>query len=62
MANHIKLPIFRVTSLEDAKQHWFLCEAMWNVKQVQNDEVKMEQLTTTLRDRELNQFMKCSLG
>ena len=60
MANDINLPIFRGTRLEDPKQHWFLCEAVWNVKQVTNDAVKMTQLTTTFRDRALNWFMKYS--
>ena len=39
-----------------------MCEALWNVKQVQSDAVKMAQLTTTFRDRALNWFMKYSLG
>ena len=33
---------------------------MWNVKQVQNDAIKMAQLTTTFRDRALNCFMRYS--
>ena len=33
---------------------------MWNVKQVQNDAVKMSQLETTFRDRVLNWFKKYS--
>jgi len=41
MADDIKLPIFRGTGLEYPEQHWFLCEAVWNVKQVQNDAIKM---------------------
>ena len=62
MADDIKLPIFRGTGLEDLEQHWFLCEAVWNVKQVQNNDIKMAQLTTTFRDRALNWFMKYSNG
>jgi len=62
MADNIKLPIFRGTGLEDLDQHWFLCEAMLNVKQVQDNDVKMAQLTTTFRDRALNWFMKYSNG
>ena len=62
MDDDIKLPIFIGTRLEDPEQHWFLCEAVWNVKQVQNDAVKMAQLTTMFRDRALNWFMKYSIG
>ena len=62
MADDMKLPVFRETGLEDPKQHWFLCEAVWNVKQVTNDDIKMEQLTTTFRDRALNWFMKYYKG
>ena len=62
MDDDIKLPIFRGTRLEDPKHHWFLCEAVWNVKQVHNDAVNMAQLITTFRDRALNWFMKYSSG
>ena len=62
MADDIKLPIFRGTRLEDPNQHWFLCKAVWNVKQVTNNNVKMAQFTTTFRDRALNWFMKYSNG
>ena len=58
MADDIKIPIFRGTGLEDPDQHGFLCEVVWNVKQVANNNVKMAQLTTTFRDRALNWFMK----
>ena len=58
MADDIKLPIFRGTRLEDLDQHRFLCEAMQNVNQVIDNDVKMAQLTTTFRDRALNWFMK----
>ena len=60
MGDDIKLPIFRGTGVEDPKQHFFLCEAVWNIKQVQNDDIKSVQLTTTFRDRALTWFMKFS--
>ena len=60
MVDDIKLHIFRGTGLEDPKHHWFLCKVVCNFKQVQNDVVKMAQLTTTFKDRALNQFMKYS--
>ena len=37
-----------------------MCKALWNVKQVQNNDIEMAQLTTTFRDRVLNWFMKYS--
>ena len=54
MGDDIKLPFFKGTGLEDPEQHWFLCEVVWNVKQVIDDDIKMAQLTTTFRDRALN--------
>ena len=62
MVDDIKLPIFRGTELEDPNQHWFLCKAVWNVKQVIDNNVNMAQLTTTFKDRALNQFMKYTDG
>lgn len=62
MVVDIKLPIFRGTGLEDPNEHWILCEAMWDVKKVTDDNVKMAQLKTTFRDRALNWFMKYSNG
>ena len=58
----MKLNVLRGTRLEDLDQHWFPCKAMWNVKQVTDNNVKMEQLTTMFRDRALNQFMKYTEG
>ena len=60
MGDDIKLPIFQGTGAEDLDQHFFLCEAVWNIKQVQNDDIKKAQLTTTFRDRALTWFMKFS--
>ena len=60
MGDDMKLLVFKGSRLEDPEQHWFLCEAMWNVKQVTDDDIKMAQLTTTFRDRALNWFMKYS--
>ena len=58
----MKLLIFKGSGLEDPEKHWFLCEVVWSVKQVIDDDIKMAQLTTTLRDRVLNGFMKYSNG
>ena len=60
MGDDIKLPVFWGTSIEDPNQHFFLCEEVWNIKQVQNDDTKKEQLETTFRVRALTWFMKFS--
>ena len=60
MDDDIKLPIFRGIGAKDIDQHFFLCEAIWNIKQVQNDDIKRAGLTTTFRDRALTWFMKFS--
>ena len=58
MVNDIKLPIFRGIRLEDPDQHWFLCEVVWSVKKVIDNDIKMAQLTTTFRDKALSWFIK----
>jgi hypothetical protein len=50
----MKLPIFKGTGLEDTDQHWFLCEAVWSVRQIRDDDEKKAQLITTFRDRALH--------
>jgi hypothetical protein len=62
MGDDIKLPVFKRTRLEDLEHHWFLCDVVWSVKQVVDDAIKMDQLTTTFRERALNWFMKYSNG
>jgi len=54
----MKLPLFHGNGSEDPQQHWFLCEAMWRVKQITNACMKVAQVVTTFRDRALNWFMK----
>jgi hypothetical protein len=60
MGDNIKLPIFRGTGVEDPEQHFFIYEAVWNIKQVQNDDIKTSQLATKFRDKSLTWFMKFS--
>ena len=60
MSDDIKLPIFWGTGTKDPNQHFFLCEAIWSIKQVQDDDTKRGQLATTFRDRALTWFMKFS--
>jgi hypothetical protein len=62
MENEMRLPIFKGDGSEDPDQHWFLCEALWSIKQVIDEVVKRTQFSTTLRDRALNWYMKFFLG
>ena len=58
MGDEMKLPTFKGIGAEDPKQHWFLCESIWTIKQIQDDNTKLVQLATTLRDRALTWYMK----
>ena len=54
MEHEMRLPIFRGDDSEDPDQHWFLCEVVWSIKQVNDEAVKRAQFSTTLRDRALS--------
>ena len=41
MGDDMKLPTFTGTGEEDPEQHWFLCEAVWTIKQIQDDNTKL---------------------
>ena len=60
MGDDIKLPVFWGTGAEDPDQHFFFCEVVWSIEQVQDDDTKRAQLATTFRDRALTWFMKFS--
>ena len=47
MSDNVKLPLFHGNETEDPEKYWFLCEAVWTVKQVQDEDIKKGQLTTT---------------
>ena len=53
-----KLPLFHGNGTDDPKQYWFLCEVVWTVRQVMDDDVKKGQLVTTLRGHALDWYMK----
>ena len=40
LADDIKFPIFKGTGSEDPKQFWFLCEAVWNAKNITDRDVQ----------------------
>jgi hypothetical protein len=58
MEDEMRLPIFRGDGSEYLDQHWFLCEAVWNIKSITNKAIKRTQFSTTLRDRALRWYMK----
>jgi hypothetical protein len=60
MEDEMRLPIFRAYGSEDSDQHWFLCEVVWSIKQVNDEEVKRDQFSTTMRDHTLSWYMKFS--
>ena len=52
------VPLFQGNEIEDPKQYWFLFEAVWVVKQVQDYDIKKGQLATTFWGWVLEQYMK----
>ena len=48
VGDDIKLPIFNGSGLEDLEQHWFLCEAVWTIQQIQDENIKKAQMIMTL--------------
>jgi hypothetical protein len=62
MADEMRLSIFRGYESEDPDQHWFLCEAIWSIKQVTDEVVKRTHFSTTLRDHAMNWYMKFFSG
>ena len=41
MGDDMKLPTFKGTGVEDPEQHWFLCEAVWTIKGIHDDNIKL---------------------
>ena len=58
MEDEMRLPIFRGDRFGDPDQHWFLCEAVWSIKQVNDEFFKRDWFSTTLRDCALSWYMK----
>jgi hypothetical protein len=40
MVDEMRLPIFRGDGYEDLDQHWFLCESVWNIKNIMTKRLK----------------------
>jgi hypothetical protein len=58
MEDKMRLPTFRGDGSENPEQHWFLCKAMWSIKNIIDEVVKRSQFSTTLRDRALRWYIK----
>jgi hypothetical protein len=62
MEDEMRLPIFMGDGSKDTDHHWFLCEAIWNIKNVTDEAVKRTQFSTTLRDCALSRYMNLVQG
>ena len=58
VGDDVKLPLFHRNGMEDPEKYWFLCEAVWTVKQVQDEDIKKGQLATNFRGQALDWYMK----
>jgi hypothetical protein len=54
MEDEMRLHIFRGDGSKYLDQHWFLCEAIWNIKSITDGSIKRTQFNNTLRDRALS--------
>jgi hypothetical protein len=54
----LRMPLFQGVGSEDPEQHLFICDTIWTVKNVQDDDVKIVQLEMTFRDHALLWYMK----
>ena len=59
--NDIKFLIFNGNGLEDLKKHWFLYEAIWTMRHVQDEAIKKGQTITTLSGHALDWYMNISM-
>jgi hypothetical protein len=62
MADEMRLPTFMGDGSKDPDQNWFLCEAVWSIKNVTDEVVKRDHFSITLRDRALSWYMKFVQG
>ena len=57
----IKFLMFNGNGLEDPEQHWFLCESVWILQWIQDEDIKKAQMVTTLGIHALDWYMKFSI-
>jgi hypothetical protein len=54
----LRMPLFEGVESKYLEQHLFICDTIWIVKNIQDDDVNIVQLATTFRDRALLWYMK----
>jgi hypothetical protein len=62
MEDEMRLLIFKGDGYEDPDQYWFLCKAVWNIKNITDEVVKRNQFSTTLKDPVMSCYMKLVHG
>jgi hypothetical protein len=62
MEDKMRLPTFKGDGSKDPEKHWFLCEAVWSIKNIFDEFFKRAQFNTTLRDNTLSWYMKFFQG
>ena len=53
---------FRGKASEDPEKHLFICEKIWEAKQVTDEDTKVAQLAITFRDRALDWYMSLDVN
>jgi hypothetical protein len=53
----IRLPEFKGEALEDPKKNLFICEKIWEEKNITDEDTNLAQLEITLRDRALDWYI-----
>jgi hypothetical protein len=53
----IRLPEFKGEASEDTKKHLFICEKIWEEKQITDEDTKLPKLPITLRDHALDWYI-----
>lgn len=52
------MPIFKGKGPKDLDQFWFVAKVVWKAQQIDDNDMKKEQLITTLQDRALSWYIK----
>ena len=58
VGDDVKKPLFQGKRTDDPEQYRFLCETVWIVKQIQDDDITEGQLETNFRGQMLDLYMK----
>ena len=58
VGDDVKKPLFQGNMTKDLEQYQFLCEEVWIVKQVQDDDITKGKLAMNFRGQVLDWYMK----